>query len=66
MQCDKPEKADRNPSMVISFIQVQESRTQGDNESVKRAINEYEDALARYIPGGVTKFVIGRTMLLME
>ena len=36
--------------MVISFIQVQESRTAGDNEAVKRAINEYEDALARYIP----------------
>ena len=34
----------------MEWLQVQESRTAGDNEAVKRAINEYEDALARYIP----------------
>ena len=31
-------------------MQVQEARGQHDDEAVKRAINEYEDALARYIP----------------
>ena len=30
--------------------QVQEARNQHDDEAVKRAINEYEDALGRYIP----------------
>lgn len=29
---------------------VQESRSQGDNEEVKRAVLEYEDALEKYIP----------------
>ena len=29
---------------------MQEARGQHDDEAVKRAINEYEDALARYIP----------------
>lgn len=29
---------------------MQEARNQHDDESVKRAINEYEDALGRYIP----------------
>ena len=33
-----------------SKFQVQEARGQHDDEAVKRAINEYEDALARYIP----------------
>ena len=32
------------------IFQVQEARGQHDDEAVKRAINEYEDALARYIP----------------
>ena len=32
------------------IVQVQEARGQHDDEAVKRAINEYEDALARYIP----------------
>lgn len=31
-------------------FQVQEARGQHDDEAVKWAINEYEDALARYIP----------------
>jgi hypothetical protein len=31
-------------------LQVQEARGQHDDEAVKRAINEYEDALGRYIP----------------
>merc|ERR1711892_1366809 len=30
--------------------QVQESRNAHDDEAVKRSINDYEDALARYIP----------------
>ena len=32
------------------LFQVQEARNQHDDEAVKRAINEYEDALGRYIP----------------
>ena len=31
-------------------LQVQEARGQHDDEAVKRAINEYEDTLGRYIP----------------
>ena len=34
----------------IFSCQVQEARNQHDDEAVKRAINEYEDALGRYIP----------------
>ena len=36
------------PNNVL--IKVQEARSQHDDEAVKRAINEYEDALGRYIP----------------
>ena len=32
------------------YPKVQEARGQHDDEAVKRAINEYEDALGRYIP----------------
>ena len=35
---------------IQSQFQVQEARNQHDDEAVKRAINEYEDALGRYIP----------------
>jgi len=34
----------------VSLPKVQEARNNHDDESVKRSINEYEDALARYIP----------------
>ena len=36
--------------MWFLFNKVQEARGQHDDEAVKRAINEYEDALGRYIP----------------
>ena len=36
--------------MCNFVLQVQEARGQHDDEAVKRAINEYEDALGRYIP----------------
>ena len=36
--------------VLLFFNQVQEARGQHDDEAVKRAINEYEDALGRYIP----------------
>ncbi len=34
----------------LFYFQVQEARGQHDDEAVKRAINEYEDTLGRYIP----------------
>lgn len=31
-------------------VQVQEARQNHDDEAVKRAVNEYDEALERYIP----------------
>ena len=35
---------------VHACFQIQEARGQHDDEAVKRALNEYEDTLGRYIP----------------
>ena len=34
----------------VPMVQVQEARTSHDDEAVKKSINDYEEALARYIP----------------
>ncbi len=33
-----------------TYLQVQEARSNHDDEAVKRSINAYEDVLGRYIP----------------
>ncbi len=41
---------DAEVNVNLFNFQVQEARGQHDDEAVKRAINEYEDTLGRYIP----------------